>query len=436
MSERLSLDPLRAEVELLRVEADRLGAEVDPLRVATLVIVGVSYAPDPRPVSRFTTAMARDLATIAERVLVFTGRAETGRSWAPGRARRRADQDGSVQLIRHRHHALGRPGRSGGLGRARYERSFLRAVLGTTVRSTPDVVIGVLPSIGAAVAAARVAERFRAPLLLVVQDLVATRTRDGGLIGTALARGQAEALRQAARVVLAGPELEGPVLALGVAKERIQILDDRTPAWPPIQIPAQARTRLEIAADGFLAVHIGNIGLGQDVPTLVRAARRIAGEPAGDVRFLLVGEGRRREALEIAAADLPGVRFRNPVGANEYPVLLAAADVLVVTEPRDHPDRTLPSRVESYLRAGRPIVAAINADGPADRLLQSVGGAAVIVPAGDDVALASVLTRLRDNDHERMRLADCARHYADLVMRGGSAADNLRDVVRALLTGR
>ena len=41
------------------------------------------------------------------------------------------------------------------------------AVLGSSVRSAPDVVIGVLPSVGAAVAAARVARRNRVPLLLV-----------------------------------------------------------------------------------------------------------------------------------------------------------------------------------------------------------------------------------------------------------------------------
>jgi colanic acid biosynthesis glycosyl transferase WcaI len=446
MRERTDLDPLRAEVELLRVEADRLGADLDPLRVAALMIVGVNYYPETSAVARYTTAMARDLAAVAERVQVLTGRTEPPGPRRLGQARRRADQDGRVHLVRHRHHS---PNRPGALGRARYERSFLRAVLSTPIRNTPDVVIGVLPSIGAAVAAARLAERLRAPLLLVVQDLDVAQARDGGLIGGALARGQVEALRQAARVVLSAAELEGPVIALGVAKSRITILDERTPAPVAVPSPRSARDRLTIEANGLVVVHIGNIGFGQDVPTLVRAARQIS-----DVQFLLVGEGRQRETLEAAAADRPGVQFRDSVSASEYPVLLAAADILVVTERSGHPDRTLPSRLQSYLRAGRPIVAAINAEGDADRLLQSVGAAAVTVPAGDDVALAAVLTRLRDDERERARLTAAARTYAAAVGHTpagytpagysaaghaaagtrGRSADGLRTVVRALLT--
>jgi putative colanic acid biosynthesis glycosyltransferase WcaI len=433
MKDRVDVDPLRAEVELLRTEADRLGAEVDPLRVAHLLIVAVDYTPQDSAVARFSTVMARDLATIAERVAVFTGLAdEPRRLRLPGSNRRTISHDRGVQLVRHRHHA---PTRAGGLGRARYERSFLRAVLGTQVRSTPDVVIGVLPSIGAAVAAARVAYRFRAPLMLVVQDLVATRTRDGGLIGKALARGQAEALRQAARVVLVDADLRPAVAALGVAPHRIQVLADRIPVLPEEQVPAAARLRLGVPVDGLVVVHIGNIGTGQDVPTLVRAARRIADQDAVQVRFVLVGEGSQRETLETATADLPAVRFRDPVTASEYPLLLAAADVLVVTERSGHPDRTLPSRLQSYLRAGRPIVAAVNADGDADRLLQSVGGAAVTVPAGDDAMLAAVLIRLRNDGRERIRLADCARDYADAVIRGGKPSDGLRAMVRTVLSG-
>jgi putative colanic acid biosynthesis glycosyltransferase WcaI len=431
MKERVDVDPLRAEVELLRTEADRLGAEVDPLRVANLLIVAVGYTPQDSAVARYTTVMARDLATIAERVAVFTGLTdEPRRLRLPGSSRRTFSHDRGVHLVRHRYHS---PTRPGGLGRARYERSFLRAVLGTQVRSTPDVVIGVLPSIGAAVAAARVAYRFRAPLMLVVQDLVATRTRDGGLVGTALARGQAEALRQAARVALVDAELRPAVEALGVAPHRIQVLADRV--LPEEQVPAAARLRLGVPVDGLVVVHIGNIGSGQDVPTLVRAARRIADQEAVQVRFVLVGEGSQREGLQLATADLPAVRFRDPVTASEYPLLLAAADVLVVTERSGHPDRTLPSRLQSYLRAGRPIVAAVNADGDADRLLQSVGGAAVTVPAGDDGMLASVLIRLRNDGRERIRLADCARDYADAVIRGGNPAGGLRAIVRTVLSG-
>ena len=489
----IEVDPLRAEVDLLRVEADRLSAEVDPLRAANVLIVGLHYAPEQIGNAARTTAMARDLAEIAQHVTVFAGAAVDTRGVLgriAGRARRNG-LDHGVHLVRHRHR---RPTRSGGLARARAERSFLRAVLRTPLRDAPDLVIGVLPSAGAAVAAARIAARFRAPLVLVVHDVVATRTRDAGLIGSAIARGQAEALRQAARVVLVGVGLRASVIALGIDRSRIDVLSEWTPSLPVKQEPTTVRARLGVAPDDLLVLYVGNVGSGQDVSTVVRAVRRIAGRAAqltgrdeppssvsrsqwtgpggpsgpdhgdgnsgdknsngdgnsGDgnrggrrvrgerrnLRLLLVGEGSQRDDLQAASADLPGVSWLDPVTAADYPGLLGAADVLVVTEPPGRPDRTLLSRVESYLRAGRPVIAAVNPDGHADRVLRSVPAAVVIVPPGDSGALAAALIRLRDDESERSRLREGARGYAETELGGGGAVGGLRDVVRTALTAR
>jgi len=453
------LDPLRVEVDLLRVEADRLSAEVDPLRTASVLLVAVNYAPEQGGFAPRSTAMARDLAAIAEQVVVFTGAPASARSAfsrIPTQTRRDVEHDRGVRVVRHQHHLpsqpnrpaglSGMPGLAGlsglgglsGLSRARYERSFLRAVLRSPLRNAPDVVIGVLPSVGAAVAAARIAHRCRVPLILVVQDLAASLTWDGGLVGAAVARGQAEALREATRVVLIGAGLRTPVVALGVDRARIDVLADWSLTLPERPEPTAARARIGVAADDFVVLHIGNIGFGQDVPTLVRAARRIArrfGSPiAQHLRLVLVGEGSQRESLETAAADLPDVRFLNPVSAGEYPGLLAAADALVVTELPGCPDRTLPSRLETYLRAGRPVVAAINPDGDADRLLRSVPAAAMIVPPGDSGALAMALIRLRDDEHELAGLRAGAGDYADAAISGGGTGRGMRDVVRTVLT--
>jgi glycosyltransferase involved in cell wall biosynthesis len=444
------VDPLRVEVDLLRVEADRLSAEVDPLRSAGLLVVAVNYAPEQIGFAPRSTAMARDLAAIAARVTVLTAAPDEpvrGLARIPGQSRRSTDQEQGVQLIRHSY----RQPRSGGSRRVRYEHGFLRAALRTPIRDTPDLVIGVLPAVGAGVAAARIAQRFRVPLLLMVHDVVAPRNRDGGLTGSSIARGQAEALRQASRVVLVGTGLRAAVIALGVDKARIDVLADWTPSLPVKQEPVTARARLGITPDQLVVLHVGNIGPGQDVSTLVRAARRIVGQTrqsqqvgqpakpltgAGSLQVLLVGEGSQREELRNASADLPSVRFLAPVSGGDYPGLLSAADVMVVTEPVGRPDRTLPSRLESYLRAGRPVVAAVNPDGEAERALRSVPGAVLVVPPGDPGALASVLIRLRDDETERTRLREAARGYADAGLTGTVTARGLRDVVRSALIAR
>ena len=404
----------------------------DPLRALTVLIVGANYAPEAIGIGPHTTSLARSLAAITARVTVFTGVPHHPASSLPlvyRRNRRSYGSDAKVDLVRHRHHIP--TGRSG-LGRLRFEIGFARSVLATQVRHVPDLVIGVAPSVGGAVAAARLAERFGVPLLIVLQELSVSRRLEGGLVGAAVVRRQAWALRRATRIVIVREELRASVRALGIGDDRIDLVAN----WnfnPTLRLDrSMARARLGLPKDGFLVVHSGNIGFGQDVPTVVRAARRLAGR-GEEVRFLLVGDGSQRKALELATADLPGVLFFDPVSAQEYPVLLAAADVLLLNERPGQADRTLPSKLQSYLQAGRAIVAAVNPDGETDRALRAAPGAALTVLPGDAQALAAVLARLRDGSQECDRMGAAASSFTESVAIGATVAGGLRDVVRNVL---
>jgi glycosyltransferase involved in cell wall biosynthesis len=415
-------------------------ADADPLRAASLLIVGVNYAPEAIGVAPRTTSMARNLAATAERVTVLTGVPHHPVGFLPliyRGLRRSYGQEAGVHLVRHRHHVpsgqsiLGQ--RLGDLvGQVRYETSFLRAVLRTPIPTAPHLVIGVTPSVGGAYAAGRIAHRFGVPLLIVVQDLVAAHPHTGGPVRATLARYEGLALRRATRVVIVSEELRAGVLAHGVAANRIDVLANWSLKAPLSLGQAAARARLGWPTEGFVVVHTGNMGSSQDAPTLVGAARRIAGR-GEDVQFVLVGEGSQRKAQQLAARDLPGVRFLDPVTARDYPVLLAAADVLLLNERPGRPDRTLVSKLHSYVMAGRPIIAAINPEGDADRALRVVASAAVTVLPGDDQALATVVARLRDAPQERERMSAAARKYAETAQPGTAAAQKLRDVVRATL---
>jgi glycosyltransferase involved in cell wall biosynthesis len=71
------------------------------------------------------------------------------------------------------------------------------------------------------------------------------------------------------------------------------------------------------------------------------------------------------------------------------PGIFAATSVLLLTLGQsDALDLTVPSKLQAYLQAGRPIVASINGAG-ADVLEQS--GAGLAVPAEDSAALARAI---------------------------------------------
>jgi glycosyltransferase involved in cell wall biosynthesis len=92
------------------------------------------------------------------------------------------------------------------------------------------------------------------------------------------------------------------------------------------------------------------------------------------------------------------------------PPLFAAADAMLVTL-RNEPvfALTIPSKLQSYLACGRPIVAAL--DGEGARVVREAG-AGVAVPAGDPRALAdAVLELARAPRPEREAMGASGRRY-------------------------
>ena len=129
-----------------------------------LLIVGINYAPEPTGIAPYTTAMAEHLARHARAVTVLTGMPHYP-NWALKPEHKwvfRSSEQvpmperGSLTLKRARHYV---PNRQSALTRAGYEASFMANALTTNVGYRPDLVIAVTPSLGGAVAGARLAER-------------------------------------------------------------------------------------------------------------------------------------------------------------------------------------------------------------------------------------------------------------------------------------
>jgi glycosyltransferase involved in cell wall biosynthesis len=160
------------------------------------------------------------------------------------------------------------------------------------------------------------------------------------------------------------------------------------------------------------------------VDILIGAVARCAGHYV----LAVVGDGPERARHEHRARSLLGDRavFIGNRPYSELPRLYAAADVFV-----------LPSRQEVWglvvneaLAAGVPAIAT-DATGAAHDLIAPTG-AGLMVPDGDEVALANAVRRILESDDERarMRLAaraavatkDCEAYAGDLVRAVGIAA--------------
>ncbi len=187
--------------------------------------------------------------------------------------------------------------------------------------------------------------------------------------------------------------------------------------------------------EGFPVVFAGNIGKGQAVEVIVEAALLLKNHP--DIRFVVVGDGSRREwmrqqveRLGLANLHLPG---RYPV--DMMPGLMQKAGALLVSLS-DEPifAATVPNKVQAYMAAGKPIVASLNGEGA--RLVHEAN-AGLAVAAGDANALAGAILKLfRMPAKERAELGTNGQRYFKQNFDHAALTDQLIDHMRSVSEAR
>lgn len=109
----------------------------------------------------------------------------------------------------------------------------------------------------------------------------------------------------------------------------------------------------------------GNVGAAQSLTTVLQAAELLRDEP--QLRWHIVGDGSELEHLKKTAAEkrLNCVIFHGRKPVEEMPQYYAMADAMLVTLTADpFISLTLPGKVQTYMAAGKPILAAATGEIP------------------------------------------------------------------------
>lgn len=394
--------------------------------MARILLVGINYRPETTGIAPYTADLAEHYRAAGHDVTVVTGFPHYP-AWRhePGERRLRvAESIDGVRVLRRRHYV---PPSQSALRRAAYEASFL--LHGALSRPTrPDVVIGVVPSLSGGILARLFAARAGAPYALIFQDTMAPAARQSGIGGGARVAGMTAmlerwAVARAGVVAIASPSFRSYLVGIGVDERRI--ID--FPNWShlkPASVDARiVRKRLGWSDDETIVLHAGNMGLKQGLQQVVNTAR-LAAEMGAPVRFVLMGEGSQRRALEEMAEGVSHLAFLPFQPEDEVPNILAAADALLVSERATVIDMSLPSKLTAYFAAGRPIIAAVPPTGATAREIQR-SGAGVVVPSGDPAVLIDAVRQLRDDRERADALGTAGRRYADSVLDLSAAHDRM-----------
>jgi len=389
-------------------------ARAQALRV---LIVSQHFWPEPFPIN----AVAEDLAAAGLDVRVLTGQPNYpgGRVFGGYRALGRG-VDGWRGLVIHRVPLV--PRGRGALRLGLNYLSFVASAAAFGLRSLgawrPQVVFvyATSPAIQA-LAAARIARASGARLVTWVQDLWPETLAATGHVRHPLVLA---AVRRAMAHVYARSDL---ILAQseGFARAVRKVAPGRRVAVHPNAAPPLAPAPPAVGPDGpFTVLFAGNFGLVQALDCVIDAAERLADDPR--IRFVLAGTGRLDGWLraEVARRGLANVRLTGWIDPEAMPALYAESSAVLATlAPGGVLELVVPSKLQTYLAAGRPIVAAMNGEGA--RVVRD-SGAGVAVAAGDAAALAQAIRGLAAlSPAERASMgargrANHAQHYAPAVL--------------------
>ncbi|MFF5704858.1 glycosyltransferase [Streptomyces sp. NPDC012794] len=386
-------------------------------------MVSTNYAPEHAGIGPYATQIAEHWASTGHDTHVLAGMPHYP-AWSVEPeykgALRRTERRAGVTVHRRAHTV---PPRQTALRRALFEGSILlHGAVAPPRMPKPDAVMAQMPSLAGGVTAARLAARWKVPFVPVVQDLMGAAAAQSGISGgdkaAAIAgRAEAYALTRATLVGVIHETFVDRVVAMGVDPGRIRLAPNWSHVPRPTRPRGETRHHLGWAPGQTVVLHSGNMGLKQGLEVLVGAARL---DP--DVRFVLMGDGSQRAALASLAAGVPNLEIIPPAADGEFPDVLAAADVLAVTQHAGVLDMSVPSKLTSYFQAGRPVVASVAAQGGTAQEVER-SGAGVLVPPEDPEALLKAVRSLAEDPEaaEALGAAGPAHVAAHLSREAGLA---------------
>ena len=247
-----------------------------------------------------------------------------------------------------------------------YASYFLSACYAGLRLDQPDVVVALTdpPIIG--LAGFLASRRFRVPFVMSYRDIFPEVGRlledfHSPTVERVLLEVNRFLVRKADRSVVLGETMRRRLIeGKGADPAKIVIIPD----WADCQetTPGPKRNPFSLThglSDKFVVMHSGNLGLSQNLETLLEAAARL--REVRDIRIVFVGEGVKKSFLRNQAESmgLKNVLFLPFQPKEQLTRSFASADVFIVSLKEGLAGYIMPSKLYGILAAGRPYVGAV-----------------------------------------------------------------------------
>jgi colanic acid biosynthesis glycosyl transferase WcaI len=393
--------------------------------ILNILVLSINYAPEPTGFAPHTAALCEYLVNRGHTVTMITGFpfAPYWKRWPEYRGKLIKEESiNNVNVIRITHFIPKQAGRL--FQRLFMEGSFcLLAGLITVFkwRTQWDVIvyIGAQPSIAMLT---RLIAWFRhKPYVVKITDLAAQAALDVGIVKKLFLKNILEtfeysAYNHAHGAIVLCKGFEGSLVAKGYPAEKVRIIHDSVDLEliRPIPLNGTFREKYLLSPDDFIILYSGSMGIKQGLTNVTEAARILKNE-CPEIKWVIVGDGELKPMLQklIFHYNLDEqVRLLPLQPESEMPIMFSSADVLLLNQLSKVKDTVIPSKLLTYMAAGKAILAAVNPYSQAAGLIRE-SKCGIIVPPENPTALANAVKELKINSNSLKEMGQCSRQYAE-----------------------
>ncbi len=193
---------------------------------------------------------------------------------------------------------------------------------------------------------------------------------------------------------------------------------------PAADIGSSIMVNNTLLAGRKIFIYIGNMGVAQSMDVLIDLADCL--QHRSDLGFLFVGRGSEVPRLKalVRARALTNSLFFDEVDSREMPGLLAQCHVGLLALDTRHKSHNIPGKFLTYLLAGLPVLARVNAGTDLERLIENQGVGRVHAGESVDV-LRMFAEEIVDTPDVYDRMASCGRALAERMFSPAAAVSQI-----------
>jgi colanic acid biosynthesis glycosyl transferase WcaI len=298
------------------------------------------------------------------------------------------------------------------------ERAYSTRVVSIIASLRPDLVISGNTPIEIQAAIQKMCRRSGTPFVFLLEDVYSIGVKSvlskmppiGDLIAARYARLERRVVRQSDAIVTISNDFRDLALDWGVDPCRIAVIEN----WGVIPAdPPPPKDNDWAAVHGLLGkkvlLYSGALGFKHNPHLFLELATEFRKDD--DIRIVVISEGYGAKWLALRNHEFPKLVLLSFQSAEDFRKALATADLLLAVIEPQAAKYSVPSKVLTYMTAGKPILAAIPADNLAARTIKAASAGLTVNPENPSELRRLARSLIEDEDRRR-RLGAAGLAYA------------------------